>query len=464
MGLEPIDQHLGAIIHELNERFDLVALEYIKSLSKVLGCAFAMCMASYESYMMILGRRGLDVMRILRIIGFSLCISLSNHIVVAVGEPGRYLQAKAQGQWSTTNEGVKDRLVECSKEQKQYADSLRAKIDTITERQKQMLIADQHAGNDDGWLDEMVVSIKQAYASAEGEIKKFVVSAETLFAEFVNEGIRFIGEIIYQVVFFAMLLGCYFMLKVLAAFCPLAFALSIIPPWSSAWSQWISKYVSISLWGFLLYSCGTMVNFIFMYEINTDISAYQTLLGKNALTGEWMEIGMLGLQNIGATCRYIMALLIGSVIIKFVPEIASWLIPGGASSSIGSAMGGMVQSAGAVAVGSTINIAKGGSKIAVGGTKLTASVANTAGGAAMGAIAGAAKNSYAGAKIGLGMATKAGSNTAGQLMAMSVLGVAGAVGGGLSGGLSGGKNGALGMAKQGASSAMKGLDKLSMKK
>ena len=82
----------------------------------------------------------------------------------------------------------------------------------------------------------------------------------------------------------------------------------------------------------------------------------------------------------------------------------------------------------------------------------------------MGAIAGAAKNSYAGAKIGLGMATKAGSNTAGQLMAMSVLGVAGAVGGGLSGGLSGGKNGGLGMAKQGASSAMKGLDKLSMKK
>lgn len=464
MGLEPIDQHLYSIIAYLNSHYDLVALSYVKSLSKVLGCAFALCMASYESYMMILGRRGIDVLRILRIIGFSICITLSNTIVVAVGQPGAYLEEKALTQWKDTNKIVKTQLVLCSNKQKQYADSLRARIDTITERQKQMLIADQHAGNDKGWIDKLVLSIKQSYASAEGEIKKFVVSAETLAAEFINEAIRFIGEVIYQVIFFAMILGCYFMLKVLAAFCPLAFALSIIPPWSSAWSQWISKYVSISLWGFLLFSCGSMVNYIFEYEINTDITAYQTLLGENSLTGDWKQIGMLGLQNIGATCRYIIALLIGSVIIKFVPEIASWLIPGGASSSIGSAMGGMVQSAGAVAVGTTVNVAKGGSKIAVGGAKLTASAVNTTGGAVAGAAIGAAKNSYEGAKIGLGMTTKAGSNTAGQLMAMSVLGVAGAVGGSLVGGYSGGKKGALGMAKQGASAAMKGLDKLSSKK
>ena len=40
-----------------------------------------------------------------------------------------------------------------------------------------------------------------------------------------------------------------------AMFAPIMFALSIVPPWSNAWSQWISKYLSLSLWGFVTYMC-----------------------------------------------------------------------------------------------------------------------------------------------------------------------------------------------------------------
>lgn len=49
---------------------------------------------------------------------------------------------------------------------------------------------------------------------------------------------------------------------------------------------------------------------------------------------------------------YAMGMLVGAYVIRFVPEVASWLIPGGVSSSAASV-------AGAVATGTAIGAAGG---------------------------------------------------------------------------------------------------------
>ncbi len=49
---------------------------------------------------------------------------------------------------------------------------------------------------------------------------------------------------------------------------------------------------------------------------------------------------------------YAMGMLVGAYVIRFVPEVASWLIPGGVSSSAASV-------AGAVATGTVIGAAGG---------------------------------------------------------------------------------------------------------
>jgi hypothetical protein len=38
------------------------------------------------------------------------------------------------------------------------------------------------------------------------------------------------------------------------------------------------------------------------------------------------------LQGIGSNCMYAMGMLVGAYVIRFVPEVASWLIPGSVSS------------------------------------------------------------------------------------------------------------------------------------
>jgi hypothetical protein len=109
--------------------------------------------------------------------------------------------------------------------------------------------------------------------------------------------------------------------------------------------------------------CSIYADMILKYTILQDTTAYTTLLGSASYT--WGEIGGLGMQGIGSTCMYVVGLLVGAMLIKFVPELASWIVPGGASSSIGSAVSSMTTAgasmAGGVAggfIGGTIGVTR----------------------------------------------------------------------------------------------------------
>lgn len=129
----------------------------------------------------------------------------------------------------------------------------------------------------------------------------------------------------------------------------------------------MSKYLSLSLWGFVTYMCMYYVDFILLYNLQQDMVAYNHLL--HGSVNSWEQIGALGLQGIGSNCMYAMGMLVGAYIIRFVPEVASWLIPGGVSSGAGSVAGatamGMTTAAGATAgsiAGSAVGGIAGGKK------------------------------------------------------------------------------------------------------
>jgi phosphoglycerol transferase MdoB-like AlkP superfamily enzyme len=169
-----------------------------------------------------------------------------------------------------------------------------------------------------------------------------------------------VGELIFQMSYYGILVAQRIFMAIMLIFCPIMFALSLAPPWSSAWSQWMSKFLSLSLWGFVTYMCLYYIDFILLYNLQQDLIAYDHLL--HGSLNSWSQIGALGLQGIGSNCMYAMGMLVGAYIIRFVPEVASWLIPGGVSSGAGSAAGatavGITATAGAVA-GNTVT---GGAK------------------------------------------------------------------------------------------------------
>ena len=367
MGLPVIDKSLAELMNVMKTPPTNGLFREMTNMGSGLGICFALCVGSYECWMMILGRRGIDVMKILRIIGLAICIHpvmLEKFILPAMDVPGNWLEYKTHSMATAANKQVATLELAVAKKQQEYVDSLRSQ-QAKQEEQK----AAQDAATEDGLLDKIQHSVENIGNSIKNYAQQAAVLVETKISEWANDIIRFIGEIIFQMTYYGMLVGQRIFLSVLKLFCPIMFALSIVPPWRNAWSQWISKYLSISLWGFLVYLIVYYIDFLVMYYLKSDLTAYNQLLHNAA---NWNNIGALGMQAIGTTCMYVVGMLAGAKILGMVPEVCSWLIPGGVSSGTGTmaagAAGGAVSSVGA-ATGAAIGAATGNIGGAIIGSK-----------------------------------------------------------------------------------------------
>lgn len=362
MGLPAIDQSLDKLLVAMEAFPNVAILGDTISFARMLGLVLALCIGSYECWMMMLGRRGMDVMKLLRIIGISMCISSSSWICSALQVPGKSLEATTKAMAMAKNKEVAALELKVAQKQGEYLERLRAVQDSISTAKQ---IAE--IGEDANWWDKLVYNVENLGETINNYAQRAAVAAETKVSEWINDVIRFVGELIFQMSYYGILVAQRIFIAIMVVFCPIMFALSLAPPWNSAWSQWMSKFLSLTLWGFVTYMCLYYIDFILMYNLQEDLVAYNHLL--HGTVNSWEQIGALGLQGIGSNCMYAMGMLVGAYIIRFVPEVASWLIPGGISSGAASpagsvAMGAatMAGSAAGSAVGTTVGLGAKGVK------------------------------------------------------------------------------------------------------
>lgn len=362
MGLPAIDQSLDKLLVAMEAFPNVAILGDTISFARMLGLVLALCIGSYECWMMMLGRRGMDVMKLLRIIGISMCISSSSWICSALQVPGKSLEATTKAMAMAKNKEVAALELKVAQKQGEYLERLRAVQDSISTAKQ---IAE--IGEDANWWDKLVYNVENLGETINNYAQRAAVAAETKVSEWINDVIRFVGELIFQMSYYGILVAQRIFIAIMVVFCPIMFALSLAPPWNSAWSQWMSKFLSLTLWGFVTYMCLYYIDFILMYNLQEDLVAYNHLL--HGTVNSWEQIGALGLQGIGSNCMYAMGMLVGAYIIRFVPEVASWLIPGGVSSGAASpagsvAMGAatMAGSAAGSAVGTTVGLGTKGVK------------------------------------------------------------------------------------------------------
>ncbi len=345
MGLPAIDDSLMRLLTAMETFPKSAILGSAISFAKMLGLLLALCMGSYECWMMMLGRRGMDVMKLARIIGLSLCITYSSYICESLKMPGKGLEEVTRQMAQSKNKEVAALELKVAQKQDDYLKRLRQVQDSI-ETAKQV----QEIGEDAHWWDKLIYNMENLGSTINNYAQRAAVAAETKVSEWINDVIRFVGELIFQMSYYGMLVAQRIFMTILATFAPIMFALSIVPPWSNAWAQWMGKYLSLSLWGFVVYFCLYYIDFILMYNLMEDIKAYDTLL--RGTVNSWQQIGALGLQGIGSNCMY------------------SWLIPGGISSSAGTASGSMAQTlvfgGASYAMGAATTTAAAGAAVATG--------------------------------------------------------------------------------------------------
>ena len=77
IGLPAIDESLDKLLVAMETFPNVAVLGDAVGMARVIGLCLALCVGSYECWMMMLGRRGMDVMKLFRIVGISICISSS---------------------------------------------------------------------------------------------------------------------------------------------------------------------------------------------------------------------------------------------------------------------------------------------------------------------------------------------------------------------------------------------------
>ena len=354
MGLPAIDESLDKLLVAMESFPKSAILGSAIGYARVIGLCLALCVGSYECWMMMLGRRAVDVMKLLRIVGLSMCITSSSWICNQLQAPGKALEATTKAMAMAKNKEVAALERKVAEKQAAYLDRLREVQDSI-DTAKQI----QEIGEDAHWWDKLIYSMENLGETINNYAQRAAVAAETKVSEWINDVIRFIGELIFQMSYYGMLVAQRIFLTILGVFAPVMFAMSIVPPWSNAWSQWISKYLSLSLWGFVVYMCLYYIDFILLYNLQEDITAYSKLLQGEV--NSWSQIGALGLQGIGSNCMYAMGMLVGAYVIRFVPEVASWLAAGAVAGA----------ASGAVAAGSVVAPIVGQGSVAIGGAAVS---------------------------------------------------------------------------------------------
>lgn len=372
MGLPVINENLDKLLDAMASFPAKTGLGIILSWAKMIGLCIALGVGANECFQMMLGRRGLDVMKLLHIVIISMCISFAGSIANLASVPGQALEFRARAMANSQNEAVIALEKEVADLQEEYIKKVREQLQKLEENQKA-----QNAAQADGIVDQVLNSIDEFKTQIQNNLKEWSLLAETKICEWISLIIRYIGEIMFQVSYYGLLVAQRIFLHILAAFAPLMFAISLSPHYKSAWSQWLSKYISVSLWGFVTYLCLYYIDFIMQFNLEQDITSYKSLIGSvSADTDGDAQIGAIGMQAVGSTCMYVVGLLVGVRVIAFVPEVASWLIPGGVASGAGassSSSGMAVAGAAGGAAATTVAYA------ATGGSAVAGTIGNQAG-------------------------------------------------------------------------------------
>ncbi len=219
IGLPAIDESLEKLLTAMETFPNVAVLGDAVSMAKALGLCLALCVGSYECWMMMLGRRGMDVMKLLRIIGISLCISSSSWICSALQVPGKSLESATWAMAKAKNKEVAAFELKVAQKQSEYLDRLRTVQDSIATAKQVAEI-----GQDAAWWDKLIYNVENLGSTINNYAQRAAVAAETKVSEWINDVIRFVGELIFQMSYYGMLVAQRIFMAIMMIFCPIMFA------------------------------------------------------------------------------------------------------------------------------------------------------------------------------------------------------------------------------------------------
>lgn len=314
-----------------------------ENFGKALAAIIALMVGAGECYLMMIGRRGMDVMKLLRIAIIAIAITLSPAIAngirtVFLGNSTTTFSGM-EGAFKKTVEGKDQEVAKMMLE----VEATRANLINQINRKKaesfrSKFISELKNGN---WGSAAMTAVTDGLESivsmAADNVMGLMYAQTTSWNFIAKKVIMWAGETLMQIAYYGVLIGQRCFLAVMTIFLPFVLALSLAPPYRTAWSQWLSKYVSICLWSSVLFIVMYFLDTFILEGLKADLEALNDIVNKAAdpgggVFGGVKDIFEAGWKNISATVYTFVMYCICFNIIKKVPEVCSWIVPGGISS------------------------------------------------------------------------------------------------------------------------------------
>ena len=141
--------------------------------------------------------------------------------------------------------------------------------------------------------------------------------------QLLDQIIMFSALVIFRIGWWSTIYAQQILLGLLTIFGPIQWAFSLLPKWENAWMKWIMRYLTVHLYGAMLYFVGFYVLLLFDIVLNIQYNDLAAVVADNEAT-------MSYLKNSFLSTGYLMAASCVAVkCLSMVPDLAAWILPEG---------------------------------------------------------------------------------------------------------------------------------------
>ena len=186
---------------------------------------------------------------------------------------------------------------------------------------------------DKGILQDVFDQAKDLFNKVVDSTVHYIDAQAASFNKMIEDILLFISKLVWNcavlLTFFAREIG----LGILTIAGPITFGLSVLPIWKDAWSSWVTRYLSLCLYGFVAYFIMAAALQLFKYGIEVQIGRYS----QPGLA--WGDIFDL------SSIYPLISAVVGAYGLRMVPELVTWIIPSNASMAVSHFVSGITGAA-----------------------------------------------------------------------------------------------------------------------
>jgi hypothetical protein len=343
---ELIDKELLRLFEGLNDKVGILFGTFISDAQAIAAC-FMLIYFGMESFKMMSGDKKLEIMPLLRpfILGLILIFWCNpdkadggNYgFLGVISYPSKVLTSKAKGMY----EAQLDEVEMMSRYRYALIDSVAIELmKTSLEVERAESEVKEKTWHGFG-IDFSAIGDKIA-----GLWLYVIGKVKMMFFQIIEFAVVTVWQVCTYIIFFLQIIFT----GILSILGPLAIAFSILPAFRDAWIQWISRYISVSLYTCIAYIVLSLSLVVMQFSLDKEIRILEYALKDEATFIMYTSMTSGGVNTFITTC------LLGAISMLTIPFVSTWII---STTGVGNAIGGMVAGTMAVAKAGTGAVTSG---------------------------------------------------------------------------------------------------------